>query len=280
MYLDRSTGKLWLTPSDVTDYLGSQWLFAQRLAVARGDRVVWKSPDSGTAEITARRGQEHERAYLKRLESEGRTIVKIPRATTQEEWKAAVAQTAQAMSDESVDVIYQAHLTLDETWRGQADFLERNDDGVFEPVDTKLARSVKPYMVIQLGFYSDALRQITGELPPRFHVVLGDGARATEATNDFIHFTRETLGAVEDFAADAEALAATYPWPAEALALAGLDAESEAIRRADDHLTLIAGITRKQIERLAERGITTCAELARAAPDERPEKMADSTTSA
>ena len=51
--------------------------------------------------------------------------------------------TEDAIRAGEADVIYQAYLT-DGTWRGFADFLERQPDGTYEPVDTKLARSAKP----------------------------------------------------------------------------------------------------------------------------------------
>ena len=34
-----------------------------------------------------------------------------------------------------------------------ADFLERQDDGIYEAVDTKLARTAKPAYILQLCFY-------------------------------------------------------------------------------------------------------------------------------
>ena len=46
-------------------------------------------------------------------------------------------------------------LSEDGRWRGFADFLERQPDGGYEPVDTKLARSAKPAHVLQLLFYAE-----------------------------------------------------------------------------------------------------------------------------
>lgn len=277
MYVDRDTGQLWLTPSDVTDFLGSKWLLAQRLAVARGERAPWPRPDQSTAEITRTRGDEHEAAYLAQLKSSGLRVAEIPRAKTAEQWAQSVELTRAAIADDSVDVVFQAHFVADGNWRGQADFLERNEQGRFEPVDTKLAHSVKPYMVHQLCFYADALAELTGELPGRVHVGLGDGRRETLRTGDFVHLARSTRRALEQFLEDEQAVAAAYPWAAEALELAGIDQEAEAIRRADDHLSLVAGITRKQIERLAGAGITTATELSVAGAGQRPKSIAAET---
>ncbi|MGH2959820.1 MAG: hypothetical protein ACRDKE_09460, partial [Solirubrobacterales bacterium] len=149
MFLDRETNRLWLTPSDVTTYLGSTWVFAQHLAVARGERKRWPQNDDGTIEITRRRGDEHERAYLEQLKAAGKKVAEIPRARTTAEWDHSLLQTEQAINDPAIDVVFQAHFELNGNWRGAADFLERNEHGGFEPVDAKLARSIKPYMVHQ-----------------------------------------------------------------------------------------------------------------------------------
>ena len=37
MHVDRDTRQMWFAPSDVTTYLASRWVFAQDLAVARGE---------------------------------------------------------------------------------------------------------------------------------------------------------------------------------------------------------------------------------------------------
>lgn len=276
MHLDRSSGHLWLTPSDVTTYLGSRWVFAQALAVARGERERWSEPENSTAEITRRRGDEHEKAYLAALKAGGKKIIEIPRAKPSEQWQESIAATSAAIADRSVDVVFQAHFSLEDKWRGQADFLERNEQGVFEPVDTKLARSVKPYMVHQLAFYAEALAEVQGSTPLRFHAVLGDGRRETLATNDFIHVARQTRRAVEEFVS-AGAAADEYPWPSEQIELAGLAEEAETIWRADDHPLLIAGVGRKQIEKLASVGIATGSALAKAEGSPAPQGIAGRT---
>lgn len=276
MYLERSTGHLWFSPSDVTTFLGSRWVFAQALAVARGERERWSEAENSTSEVARRRGDEHEQAYLSALKAEGKVVAEIPRAKKQEEWDASIAATRAAIADDSVEVIFQAHFALDGRWRGQADFLERNEQGVFEPVDTKLARSVKPYMVHQLAFYAESLAEVQGSTPLRVHAVLGDGERATLATNDFIHVARQTRRAVEEFCESGEA-EREYPWPSEQLELSGLAEEADMRWREDDHPLLIAGVGRKQIEKLAAAGITTGAALAAAEGKSPPDGMAERT---
>ena len=99
--------------------------------------------------------------------------------------------TEDAIRAGEADVIYQAYLS-DGTWRGFADFLERQPDGTYEPVDTKLARSAKPLHVLQLCFYAEQLGRIQGRLPEHVHVELGTGERETFRTAEFIAFFRRS----------------------------------------------------------------------------------------
>ena len=56
---------------------------------------------------------------------------------------------------------------VDGDWRGLADFLERQPDGGYEVVDTKLARRARPAHVLQLCFYTEQLARIQGAMPER-----------------------------------------------------------------------------------------------------------------
>ena len=62
-----------------------------------------------------------------------------------------LARTTLAGLAAGAEVIYQACF-VDREWRGFADFVERQADGRYEVVDTKLARHSKPAYVLQLCF--------------------------------------------------------------------------------------------------------------------------------
>ena len=51
--------------------------------------------------------------------------------------------------------------------------IERQPDGSYEVVDTKLARHARPEHVLQLCFYTEQLARIQGRQPDRMHVVTG-----------------------------------------------------------------------------------------------------------
>ena len=220
-----------------------------------------------TIELIQERGFEHERRYLDDLRAAGRTIVEIARdgsaANTRAGLRAAAALTEAAMR-EGADVVYQATF-FDEAWRGHADFLLRVDHAAGEPpsalgawhyevADTKLARHVKAGAVLQICSYVDQLERIQGRTPEFLHVALGGSARETVSlrVDDYMAYYRRVKA---DFLAGADAGAAgppaypptnTYPEPVEHCDVCRWWADCSDRRRADDDLSLVAGISSRQ----------------------------------
>ena len=142
-------GAILLSPSDLNAFLECEHLTQLDLAVARHERER-PAAENPQAELVRRKGDEHEAAYLAELIAKGRDVV-----TIHNDWDLGLAAraTEEAMLA-GADVIYQACF-VDEDWRGFADFVERQPDGRYEVVDTKLARHSKPAYVLQLCFYSE-----------------------------------------------------------------------------------------------------------------------------
>jgi uncharacterized protein len=254
-----SDGTLLLSPSDLSAHLACPHLTNLDLQVARGE-LERPHVDDTHGDLLRRKGDEHEAAYLARLEAEGRSIVRIP-TYEDEDFDADEARrlTEEAIRAGEADVIYQPYLT-DGTWRGFADFLERTQDGTYEAVDTKLARSAKPAHVLQLCFYSEQLGRIQGRLPERFHVELGTGERETFRTAEYSAYyrsARERL--LQAIATEPE----TYPWPCERCGLCDFRHLCKQRLRDDDNLVLVAGLRRSQADHLAEHGIPTLKALGR-----------------
>ncbi len=182
-------GHLTLAPSDLSGHLACPHLTTLQVAVARGEleKPVFADPHR---DLIFAKGNEHEAAYLARLEAEGRTIVRIP-TYDDEAFDADEARrlTEDAIRSGEADVVYQAYLT-DGTWRGFADFLERTAGGTYEPVDTKLSRSAKPGHVLQLCFYAEQVERITGRMPELMHVELGTGERETFRVAEYMSYFR------------------------------------------------------------------------------------------
>jgi uncharacterized protein len=250
-------GTLLLSPSDLSGHLACPHLTKLNLKVQRGE-LERQHVDDTHGDLIRRKGDEHEAAYLARLVAEGRSIVRIP-TYEDEGFDADEARrlTAEAIRAAEADVIYQPYLA-DGTWRGFADFLERQPDSTYEAVDTKLARSAKPAHVLQLCFYSEQLGRIQGKLPERFHVELGSGVRETFRTAEYIAYFRRARGR---FLGSLETEPETYPWPCDHCGICDFRNLCKQQLRDDDNLVLVAGLRRSQAEDLAEHGIPTLAAL-------------------
>jgi uncharacterized protein len=230
--------------------------------------------DDPELDIIRRRGFEHERRYLADLLAAGRQAVTIELDGSIEDrgqqLRAAAAQTIAAMAA-GADVIYQATF-FDGTWRGHADFLLRVDAPArpsvwgpyhYEVADTKLARHVKSSAILQICSYVDQLERIQGVRPEWLHVALGGSARTVERlrVDDFMAYYRSArdrfLATMRDETPATYPPAETYPEPVDHCEVCRWAAECVARRRADDHLSLVAGISARQRRALRERGVAT-----------------------
>jgi uncharacterized protein len=252
-------GSLGLSPSDLSAHLACPHLTTLSLGVLRGELDAPPPLASPHRDLIFRKGNEHEAAYLARLEVEGRSIVRIP-TYDDEGFDAAEARrlTEEAIRGRAADVVYQPYLvSADGGWRGFADFLERAGDG-YEPVDTKLARRAKPAHVLQLCFYAEQVERIQGAPVERVHVENGRGERESFRVAEFGAYYRRVRAR---FLAAVDASPETYGWPCDHCSICDFQRVCRRRRVEDDHLTLVAGMRRGWAEALAETGIETLEQL-------------------
>jgi uncharacterized protein len=260
-------GDLLLSPTDLTAYLACPHLTTLELRAARGE--LSRPERNEDADVLAKKGIAHETAYLRRLQAEGRDVREIAlEHGTDNGFEQAAATTRAALTD-GADVIYQGVL-IDGRWRGQADFLERTEDGTYEALDTKLAHRAKPAYILQLCFYSEALGKLQGKEPELMHVLLGSGERQSFRPRDFDAYSRRVRWRLEEFVATAPP---TEPVPVPHCDLCDFLPRCEARWDEVDHLTRVAGVGRLQMERLVPAGIGTLRALARADPASPPPGM-------
>ena len=142
------------SPSDINDFVACTNIVHFKRAVVEG---LLRQPETqnSSADLLAKKGDEHERAYLRRLHSEGLAVIEIGKMPIEN----AADATEDAMR-KGAGIIYQAAF-LHGDWQGHADFLVRVDrpsnlgNWSYEVADTKLARHAKPYFLLQLSFYSE-----------------------------------------------------------------------------------------------------------------------------
>ena len=247
--------------TDVANFLACQHTATLDRAESRKEI---KKPffDDPAIELLQKLGLEHEKQYLRHLiDKEALAVTQIDAGASSHE---AATETIRAMRS-GAPAIYQATF-LDGPWRGRADFLIRADrpsalgPWSYEVVDTKLARSTKAGAIIQLCFYSDLLSRIQELEPERMYVVLGGGVKTEEfVVQRYIAYYRRVKREYENAWVRGRD---TYPEPTEHCEVCSWYPLCDKRRRADDHLSLVAGISRNQRKALGERSVSTLAGLA------------------
>ena len=252
-----------LSASDLANHLGCHHLTQLDLAVAAGNRQPpeWRDPARA---VLQQRGLELEQAYLDHLRQQGRRITELG----PDEDGSWLERTIAAMRG-GAEVIYQATLRSGR-WNGRADFLRRVERpsqlGVwsYEVLDAKLARETRAGTVLQLCLYSHMVADVQGNLPEFMHVIVPhEGFESlTFRVHDFLAYHRlvqRQLEAAIDGAIDPQG---TYPDPVPHCEICRWWQECDRRRHADDHLCLVAGISKLQINELRSWGVDTLAALA------------------
>jgi uncharacterized protein len=253
-----------LSASDLTNHLACHHLTSMNLAVALGERTApaWRSPDLW---VLQQRGQEHEAAYLAHLQSTGLAMVNLGLLKDEEQ---AFTETCTAMNDGAA-VIAQATL-VNGRWFGRADVLRRVERASrlgawsYEVYDCKLARETKAATILQLSLYSELLAAVQGVLPEWMHVVPPGVDLEAEPYRvlDFAAYYRYIKARLEKAVDGARGGPATYPEPNPHCPLCRWWQECDEQWRRDDHLSLVAGISKLQRKQLQAWETTTVEQLA------------------
>jgi predicted RecB family nuclease len=256
------------SPSALSSFLACPHLTALEIAV-RHDELRRPFRVTRHADLIRRKGEEHEAAYLQRLRDEGSDVDEIQRpADGSWDWERMARETEEAMRG-GAEVVYQATF-LDGDWRGMADFVVRLPDGFYEVVDTKLARHARPAHVLQLCFYTEQVARIQGRMPDVMHVLNGLGERESFRPGDYMAYYRRLRQRFLDAVA---ARAGSYPYPVEHCGICDFLSLCQKQWEEDDHLVLVAGIARSQVEKLTAAGVTTLEQLGDASPATRIPKL-------
>ena len=252
-----------LSASDLVAHLNCGHLTELDLNVASGTLHKPKIWDP-LLEILRERGHRHEQAFTDHLTDQGLNAITIEGVDITDD---AVAKTNEAMAT-GTDVIIQAALKHNR-WVGRADILRRverpSDLGAwsYEIIDTKLARETKAGSVLQLCFYADLLEKVQGIAPAHIYVVApwSNFEPQQFRYTDYAAYFRKAKAAVES-AMTEDAPPSPYPEPKDHCDICRWRGHCETRRREDDHLCLVAGISKNQTTELQENGITTASALA------------------
>jgi uncharacterized protein len=243
-----------LAATDLGEHLSCEHKTSLAFAVAR--REIKSPPEDPLLEVLRERGHAHESAFAAHLRATGRRVE-----------SGSDASSLRTLLQEGVDAITQACLDHG-AWSGRADFLIRVEHPSalgtysYEPYDTKLASETRISAVLQLCVYADLLVHHQGVAPAHMHVVHpGDGF-----PTDSFRFAEYGAGyrvLKKDLEAHIEERRAPYPEPVTACGTCAWWRRCADRRRADDHLSLVAGLPRNHRRELESRGITSLTQLAR-----------------
>ena len=263
--MKRDGPNLRLSATDVTTFAACAHATALNLAVANGERPRPPRYPDVFAQLLGERGLAHEATYVAKLR-EARAVEESPASPRR--------RAAHARSDATRR---RGHLPGHPPERpvvGRPDFLVRVPQPApdhawsYEPVDAKLALTAKVHGLLQLCFYSELLDRLQGVRPARMTLVLGDMSEQTFATARYEAYFRWVRLRLEQ-AIDAPL--PTYPEPVDHCDVCDWAGECHAKRRADDHLSLVAGISGTQRRALDLVAVRKMADLGALAPDARVE---------
>ncbi|MEH2510163.1 putative RecB family nuclease [Nitrobacteraceae bacterium AZCC 1564] len=261
--MQRIGEKINLSASDLVGHLNCRYLTELDLKVASGQLKKPKVWDP-VLETLAERGNQHELSFIEHAKANGIDITTIEGVGVD---AVALSETLRAM-ERGDPFITQAALQSGR-WNGRADVLRRVDGlsrlggWSYEVTDTKLARETKGNTILQISLYSDMLSEAQGAEVAYAHVVTPGTNFVTEdfRTADYAAYYRNVRKSLE-FSVDTPTATSAYPEPIEHCDICRWRQHCDERRRADDHMSLVAGISKSQIGELEKRGVATTAALA------------------
>jgi predicted RecB family nuclease len=262
--MKKSGSSIRLTATDLSTHLACRHSTVLDIDVAMGGRSApaWNSPD---AQILQERGIAHEEAYVQHLKSTGLAFVSFRAFGNDDN---LVAETLLAMR-KGIDVIVQAAFG-DKDWFGRVDILQKIDrpsalgEWSYEVYDCKLAHETKAATIVQLSLYSHLVGTAQGLLPEAMYVVPPGESFEPERYRvlDYAAYYRYVKSRLETFVGTNGAMPTTYPEPNPHCEICRWQRDCDRERRDDDHLSLVAGISKLQRKQLGIWETTTVAQLA------------------
>jgi len=283
----RLVGTWVISAQDLISEFECQHKVALDAAVAQGNL---KAPtvDNPALELLQKLGMEFEKQRLEALES----THKVKRLETPirgiREYQTAWEATRQAMDDE-YDAIYQGTLFTGD-FIGFVDFLvaRKNEEGqferdtnnqvIYEPVDTKSARSAKKSAVIQVAAYAEALTLLGRPEPKEVHLWLAGDNNWSGKAPDLINLAREYRERVQGRLPQLGSIPQpVWAPPCSACSHCRWADNCDHGRRKARDLSLIQEIRATTRLKLVDAGITTIDQMGAATETNRPKSVSKET---
>ncbi|HDP0036558.1 TPA: TM0106 family RecB-like putative nuclease [Legionella pneumophila] len=257
MYFE--SNQILFSPSDLTQFMESPFAsWMEHLSITHPNLVPAPDESDELLSVLHDMGNQHESEVLAAFEAKGLAVANLRKQTD------SYQATIDAMKN-GVDVIYQAHLELI-PFRGFADFLIKVPgksifgDYCYEIWDTKLAKSVKTYFLVQLCCYAEMLGVIQQTTAEHIIIVLGNKEEKRFRVNDYFYFYQNLKQKFLSLHQEFDPV--KCPDPASSKSWGRWSKHAENLLLKADHLIQVATITTGQIKKLNKAGINTMTALA------------------
>ncbi|HAT8891287.1 TPA: TM0106 family RecB-like putative nuclease [Legionella pneumophila subsp. pneumophila] len=259
MYLESK--QIVFSPSDLTKFMESPFAsWMEHLTIIHPDLIPSPDESDELLDVLHDMGNQHESEVLAEFETKGLTIANLRKRSD------SYQATIDAMKN-GADVIYQAHLEL-LPFKGYADFLIKVPgksifgDYCYEIWDTKLAKSVKAYFLVQLCCYAEMLGVMQQKRAEHITIILGNKEQKRFRLNDYFYFYQNLK---QKFLSEHLHFEPNKcPDPASSRSWGRWSTYAESLLLKADHLIQVATITSGQIKKLNKAGINTMTALAEA----------------
>jgi predicted RecB family nuclease len=182
-----SDGSIVLSASDLTSASTCEWAFVRKLEHVLEIGPKPPSTKDAMLDLTKELGLAHEQRVLEELQQKYGDVAEIraPEDTEGDYFDQLMVSHQQTLDALHARrrVIFQAAF-FSEGFQGFADFLIWQDEGYYQVVDTKLARSAKVTALLQLAAYADQLRLLSVPVGPQVSLWLGDGTESVHYLAD------------------------------------------------------------------------------------------------
>ncbi|QEG24776.1 TM0106 family RecB-like putative nuclease [Mariniblastus fucicola] len=265
--MKKTNGAILFSATDLANHLACSHTTQLNRQYVDGD-IKLEYREDPMLDLLIELGENHEQAYLEYLKGQGLSVVEL------KEFDGSSTEIAIKAMREGVDVIAQAWLSS-RPWRGRTDFLIKVDtpsdfgDWSYEVSDTKLSQITKSSAVIQLCLYSEMLAEVQGVLPNSMSVVKPGDAKADAfeidrlRVTDYMAYFRMAKSRFEA-AMNAELDSSSYPEPCDHCKICNWWPLCNQVRRNDDHLSFVAGMTKSQRVEVVDQGISKLTTFAEA----------------
>jgi uncharacterized protein len=265
--MQKKNDKYVLSAGDISGFLNCKRLTELDTLVAN-DKLQKPEFNDPHLKVMQERGFEHERNYVAFLQEKG-LIYKSAESGSGDD----AYQKTKDLMQEGIDIITQGVLKL-EGWYGRSDILLKVEnssslgDYSYIVMDTKLSRETKAGSIMQLCLYSEMLQEIQGVMPEMMYVVTPgeennfneEEYRVADYQAHYRFVRNQLLSALDNINA--------YPEPVIHCDICRWWENCTKRRRDDDHLSLVANISKSQRKDLESIGVTTMKALAEVDVDE------------